>query len=70
MISIKLFRLNIDINLKIFLKNIRIEIKKYILSFHRVTRWAEILGAELWELAEKVARPEELLNVSSIIIYS
>ncbi|PBC33968.1 Voltage-dependent calcium channel subunit alpha-2/delta-3 [Apis cerana cerana] len=27
-----------------------------------VTRWAEILGAELWELAEKVARPEELLN--------
>lgn len=51
-------------------KNIRIKIKRYILSFHRVTRWAEILGAELWELAEKVARPEELLSVSSIIIYS
>ncbi|XP_076762521.1 ca[2+] channel Muscle-specific alpha2/delta subunit isoform X2 [Xylocopa sonorina] len=27
-----------------------------------VTRWAETLGAELWELAEKVARPEELLS--------
>nr|XP_034192789.1 voltage-dependent calcium channel subunit alpha-2/delta-3 isoform X1 [Osmia lignaria] len=29
---------------------------------YTVTRWAETLGAELWELAEKVARPEELLN--------
>ncbi|CAK9808523.1 Voltage-dependent calcium channel subunit alpha-2/delta-3 [Anthophora plagiata] len=27
-----------------------------------VTRWAETLGTELWELAEKVARPEELLS--------
>lgn len=27
-----------------------------------MSRWAETLGAELWELAEKVARPEELLN--------
>ncbi|XP_012164247.2 voltage-dependent calcium channel subunit alpha-2/delta-3 isoform X1 [Bombus terrestris] len=27
-----------------------------------VTRWAETLGDELWELAEKVARPEELLS--------
>ncbi|XP_017757436.1 PREDICTED: voltage-dependent calcium channel subunit alpha-2/delta-3 isoform X1 [Eufriesea mexicana] len=29
---------------------------------YTVTRWAETLGAELWELAEKVARSEELLN--------
>ncbi|XP_003707444.1 ca[2+] channel Muscle-specific alpha2/delta subunit isoform X2 [Megachile rotundata] len=29
---------------------------------YTVRRWAETLGAELWELAEKVARPEELLS--------
>ncbi|XP_076637215.1 ca[2+] channel Muscle-specific alpha2/delta subunit isoform X1 [Colletes latitarsis] len=28
----------------------------------KMTRWAETLGAELWELAEKVARPDELLS--------
>lgn len=39
-----------------------------ILSLYRVTRWAETLGDELWELAEKVARPEELLSVSLIFI--
>ncbi|XP_076283345.1 ca[2+] channel Muscle-specific alpha2/delta subunit isoform X1 [Lasioglossum baleicum] len=27
-----------------------------------VIRWAETLGAELWELTEKVARPEELFS--------
>ncbi|XP_076233881.1 ca[2+] channel Muscle-specific alpha2/delta subunit isoform X2 [Calliopsis andreniformis] len=27
-----------------------------------VSRWAETLGAELWELAEKVSRPDELLS--------
>lgn len=37
-----------------------------IVLFCRVVRWAETLGAELWELAEKVARPEELLNVRTV----
>lgn len=31
-------------------------------DWYIVTRWAETLGAELWELAEKVARPDELLS--------
>ncbi|XP_017890141.1 voltage-dependent calcium channel subunit alpha-2/delta-3 isoform X2 [Ceratina calcarata] len=31
-------------------------------DWYTVTRWAETLGAELWELAEKVARPDELLS--------
>ncbi|XP_039304426.1 voltage-dependent calcium channel subunit alpha-2/delta-3 isoform X8 [Solenopsis invicta] len=29
---------------------------------HIVTRWADKLGTELWELANEVARPEELLE--------
>ncbi|XP_054010963.1 voltage-dependent calcium channel subunit alpha-2/delta-3 isoform X2 [Hylaeus anthracinus] len=29
---------------------------------HTVAQWAKTLGAELWELAEKVARPDELLS--------
>lgn len=37
-----------------------------IVVFCSVVRWAETLGAELWELAEKVARPEELLNVRTV----
>jgi len=34
-----------------------------IISF-RVDRWADKLGTELWELANEIAQPEELLEVS------
>lgn len=35
-----------------------------ICNFFSVGRWADKLGSELWELANEVARPEELLEVS------